>query len=39
VRRPVKGSGAETWVENNTGADAELAQRHRKGIGFVDRDT
>jgi len=38
VRRPVKGSGAETWVEMNPGAYAELAQRHRKGIGFVDRE-
>ena len=38
VRRPVKGSGAETWVELNPGAYAELAQRHRRGIAFVDRD-
>ena len=38
VRRPVKGSGAETWVEMNPGAYAELAQRHRRGIAFVDRD-
>ncbi len=38
VRRPVKGSGAEVWVEVNPGAYAELAQRHRRGITFVDRD-
>ena len=38
VRRPVKGSGAEMWVELNPGAYAELAQRHRRGIAFVDRD-
>ena len=38
VRRPVKGSGAETWVELNPGAYAELAQRHRRGIAFVERD-
>ena len=31
VRRPVKGSGAETWVELNPGAYAELAERHRRG--------
>ncbi len=39
VRRPVKGSGAETWVEMNPGAYAELAQRHRTGIAFVDPKT
>jgi carbonic anhydrase/acetyltransferase-like protein (isoleucine patch superfamily) len=38
VRRPVKGSGAEAWVEMNPGAYAELAQRHRRGIQFVDRE-
>ena len=38
VRRPVRGSGAETWVELNPGAYAELAQRHRRGIAFVERD-
>jgi carbonic anhydrase/acetyltransferase-like protein (isoleucine patch superfamily) len=38
VRRPVKGSGAETWVELNPGAYAELAQRHRRGIAFVERE-
>jgi carbonic anhydrase/acetyltransferase-like protein (isoleucine patch superfamily) len=36
VRRPVKGSGAETWVETNPGAYVELGQRHRRGIAFVD---
>ena len=38
VRRPVKGSGAQTWVELNPGAYAELAQRHRRGLAFVDRE-
>jgi carbonic anhydrase/acetyltransferase-like protein (isoleucine patch superfamily) len=38
VRRPVRGSGAETWVELNPGAYGELAQRHRRGIAFVERD-
>jgi len=38
VRRPVKGSGAETWVDMNPGAYAELAQRHRRGIAFVERE-
>jgi carbonic anhydrase/acetyltransferase-like protein (isoleucine patch superfamily) len=38
VRRPVKGSGAEAWVEMNPGAYAELAQRHRRGIAFVERE-
>jgi carbonic anhydrase/acetyltransferase-like protein (isoleucine patch superfamily) len=37
VRRPVKGTGAEMWVQLNPGAYAELAQRHRVGIRFVDR--
>jgi len=36
VRRPVKGSGAETWVDTNPGAYVELGQRHRRGIAFVD---
>ena len=38
VRRPVKGSGAELWVEVNPGAYVELAYRHRRGIAFVDRE-
>jgi carbonic anhydrase/acetyltransferase-like protein (isoleucine patch superfamily) len=37
VKRPVKGTGAEMWVDLNPGAYAELAQRHRTGIRFVDR--
>ena len=37
VKRPVKGTGGEMWVEVNPGAYAELAQRHRIGIRFVDR--
>jgi carbonic anhydrase/acetyltransferase-like protein (isoleucine patch superfamily) len=36
VKRPVKGTGAEMWVQMNPTAYAELAQRHRTGIGFVD---
>jgi carbonic anhydrase/acetyltransferase-like protein (isoleucine patch superfamily) len=36
VRRPVKGSGAETWVDTNPGAYVELGQRHRRGVAFVD---
>jgi carbonic anhydrase/acetyltransferase-like protein (isoleucine patch superfamily) len=36
MKRPVKGTGAEMWVEMNPGAYAELAQRHRGGIRFVD---
>jgi carbonic anhydrase/acetyltransferase-like protein (isoleucine patch superfamily) len=38
VRRPVKGSGAETWVDTNPGAYVELGHRHRRGIAFVDRE-
>lgn len=38
IKRVVKGSPAEMWVELNPGAYAELAQRHRTGIQFVDRD-
>ena len=38
TRRPVKGSGAETWVDTNPGAYVELGQRHRRGIAFVDRE-
>jgi hypothetical protein len=36
VKRPVKGTGAELWVDLNPAAYAELAQRHRRGIRFVD---
>jgi carbonic anhydrase/acetyltransferase-like protein (isoleucine patch superfamily) len=36
VRRPVKGTGAETWVQTNPEAYAELAQRHRTGIRYID---
>ncbi|HET9728650.1 MAG TPA: gamma carbonic anhydrase family protein [Acidimicrobiia bacterium] len=36
IKRPVKGTGAELWVEMNPGAYAELAQRHRAGVRFVD---
>ena len=38
LRRPVKGTGAEIWVETNPEAYAELAQRHRSGIRYVDPD-
>jgi carbonic anhydrase/acetyltransferase-like protein (isoleucine patch superfamily) len=38
LRRPVKGTGAEIWVETNPEAYAELAQRHRTGIRYVDPD-
>jgi carbonic anhydrase/acetyltransferase-like protein (isoleucine patch superfamily) len=36
LKRPVKGTGAEIWVETNPESYAELAQRHRKGIRYVD---
>jgi carbonic anhydrase/acetyltransferase-like protein (isoleucine patch superfamily) len=36
VKRPVKGTGAQMWVEMNPSAYAELAQRHRRGVQFVD---
>jgi len=36
IRRPVKGTGAEVWVDTNPEAYAELAQRHRRGIRYVD---
>jgi carbonic anhydrase/acetyltransferase-like protein (isoleucine patch superfamily) len=39
LRRPVKGTGAEIWVETNPEAYAELAQRHRTGIRYVDPDS
>jgi carbonic anhydrase/acetyltransferase-like protein (isoleucine patch superfamily) len=38
VRRPVKGSGAETWVDTNPGAYVELGQRHRRGVAYIDRE-
>jgi carbonic anhydrase/acetyltransferase-like protein (isoleucine patch superfamily) len=38
MKRPVKGAGAEIWVETNPEAYAELARRHRSGIRFVDSD-
>jgi carbonic anhydrase/acetyltransferase-like protein (isoleucine patch superfamily) len=38
VKRPVKGTAAEMWVEMNPGAYSELAQRHRRGLRFVDLD-
>ena len=38
IKRVVAGSPAEMWVQMNPGAYAELAQRHRAGIQFVDRD-
>jgi carbonic anhydrase/acetyltransferase-like protein (isoleucine patch superfamily) len=39
MKRPVKGTGAEVWVETNPEAYAELAQRHRTGIRYVDPTT
>jgi carbonic anhydrase/acetyltransferase-like protein (isoleucine patch superfamily) len=36
MKRPVKGTGAEVWVETNPEAYAELAQRHRTGIRYID---
>jgi carbonic anhydrase/acetyltransferase-like protein (isoleucine patch superfamily) len=36
VKRPVEGTGAQMWVELNPSAYAELAQRHKRGIRFVD---
>ena len=36
VKRPVKGTRAETWVETNPESYAELAQRHRYGIRYID---
>jgi len=38
AKRPVKGAGAEIWVETNPDAYAELARRHRAGIRYVDPD-
>jgi carbonic anhydrase/acetyltransferase-like protein (isoleucine patch superfamily) len=32
VRRPVKGTGAEVWVEMNAAAYVELASRHARGL-------
>jgi carbonic anhydrase/acetyltransferase-like protein (isoleucine patch superfamily) len=36
VKRPVQGTAAEMWVDVNPSAYAELAQRHRRGVRFVD---
>jgi carbonic anhydrase/acetyltransferase-like protein (isoleucine patch superfamily) len=36
MKRPVKGTGAEIWVDTNPEAYAELALRHRSGIRYVD---
>jgi carbonic anhydrase/acetyltransferase-like protein (isoleucine patch superfamily) len=36
LKRPVKGTGAEIWVETNPEVYAELARRHRTGIRYVD---
>jgi carbonic anhydrase/acetyltransferase-like protein (isoleucine patch superfamily) len=38
LKRPVKGAGAEVWVETNPEAYAELARRHHGGIRYVDPD-
>ena len=38
LKRPVKGTGAEIWVETNPESYAELARRHRAGIRYVDPD-
>ena len=35
VKRPVEGSPAQFWVDTNPSAYAELARRHRDGIGYV----
>jgi carbonic anhydrase/acetyltransferase-like protein (isoleucine patch superfamily) len=35
IKRPLKGTGAEMWVQVNPGAYAELAQRHKRGIQQV----
>lgn len=39
VKRPVAGTGAELWVLTNPEAYAELAQRHRAGIRYIDPTT
>jgi carbonic anhydrase/acetyltransferase-like protein (isoleucine patch superfamily) len=36
VKRPVEGSGGQMWVDLNPSAYAELAQRHLRGIRYVD---
>jgi len=36
VRRPVKGTGAEVWVEMNAAAYVELAIRHSRGLQQLD---
>jgi carbonic anhydrase/acetyltransferase-like protein (isoleucine patch superfamily) len=38
MKRPVKGTGAEVWVETNPESYAELARRHLAGIRYVDPD-
>jgi len=38
LKRPVKGTGAEVWVETNPESYAELARRHHVGIRYVDPD-
>jgi len=35
IKRPVKGTGAEMWVQVNPGAYAELAQRHKRGVEYL----
>jgi carbonic anhydrase/acetyltransferase-like protein (isoleucine patch superfamily) len=35
VKRPVKGTSAELWVQVNPGAYAELAVRHKTGIEYA----
>jgi carbonic anhydrase/acetyltransferase-like protein (isoleucine patch superfamily) len=35
IKRPVKGTAAETWVQVNPTAYAELAQRHKLGIAYA----
>jgi carbonic anhydrase/acetyltransferase-like protein (isoleucine patch superfamily) len=36
VKRPIAGTPAEFWVKANPDAYAELATRHREGIGRLD---
>ncbi|MEQ6900917.1 gamma carbonic anhydrase family protein [Nocardioides sp. YIM 152588] len=38
VKRPIEGTGAQFWVEANPPYYAELAQRHRAGVGPVEPD-
>lgn len=39
VKRPVEGSGGQMWVDLNPSAYAELAQRHRLGVRYIDPTT